>query len=98
MFVAHAKRKAIERVHEVKAAMIAGVWSNSNYDGEADTRTDLLRKIDVFVETATNSIYGVEEVEEEEDFENNPFFAAMKIPGIEQIDHHKDRDRVSDLP
>lgn len=94
MFIAHAKRSAVERIHEVKNAMVAGIWANSNYDDGEDTRKNLLAQVDSFVDSAIASIYG-QEVEEEEIDTNNPFFAAMKLP---EIDHSLERDRVGELP
>jgi hypothetical protein len=95
MFAAHAKRVAVERVHKIKEAMVGGVWSNSNYD-DGKTRADLLQKIDEFATQAIASIYDPVEDDGKLDM-NNPFLAAMKLPGVEEIDHNKDRDKVGEL-
>lgn len=75
---------ALTRVSELRNAMIAGVWSNSNYDDEKNTRERLLRSIDDFYDNAVAQLYGGEkEYVEEIDRENDPFFAAMKVPKLE---------------
>ena len=61
--------------------MIAGVWGNSNYDDEKNTRKSMLDQIDAFYERALVEIY--EGPIEEEIDEENPFFAAMQRPQLE---------------
>ena len=64
--------------------MIAGVWGNSNYDDENDSRSKLLKEIDNFYNEAVNQIYNIPgEYQDEIDYENDPFFAAIKRPKLE---------------
>lgn len=79
LYDAHAKRMALQRVTELKNAMIAGAWSNSNYDDE-NAREKLLNRIDEFYDHAQKMIYEDPDLHEEKIDENDPFFAAMKRP------------------
>ena len=63
--------------------MIAGVWGNSNYDDDKNSREKILHNIDDFYDRSLREIYG-EHVEEEIDW-NDPFFAAMKRPEALQM-------------
>ena len=82
MFESHGRRMALIRVNELRNAMVAGVWSNSNYDSNTQEKT--LAAIDEFYDSALKSIYsGETEYVEEIDEENDPFFAAMKRPKID---------------
>lgn len=84
MYAAHAKRMAVERLNVLKSAMISGVWGNSNYDDDKQSRDKILHNIDEFYDRALNEIYtGVEE--EVEIDQDNPFFAAMKRPEVLQM-------------
>lgn len=80
LYSAFARRKAIERVMSLKEAMVSGVWGNSNYD-DKDTRLKLLKEIDDSFRRAMDRINGLT-VEEEID-PADPFFAAMKVPEID---------------
>ena len=90
MFEAHAKRLAAERVHNLKNAMITGVWSNSNYDDENKTRDNLLARIDEFAESALDSIYNQqtitkssEGIKSYEEVKDSPFWRAAQVPRID---------------
>lgn len=83
MYAAHAKRMAVERLNNLKNSMISGVWGNSNYDDDKQSREKILHNIDDFYDRALAEIYGVEsEVEIDQD---DPFFAAMKRPEVLQM-------------
>jgi hypothetical protein len=86
MFEAHAKRKAIAQLIEVKNMMIAGVWGNSNYDpqeeGKEGSRTGMLQQIeDGFNRAVVEIRTGVKPEDNEIDW-TDPFFAAIKSPRI----------------
>lgn len=74
MFEAFMKRKAVDEAREVKNAMISGLWSNSNYDDNKNTRKKALSDIENNYQEAINIIYnGVESFEIDMD---QPFWAA----------------------
>lgn len=90
MFEAHAKRKAIAQLIEVKNMMIAGVWGNSNYDpqeeGKEGARGGMLQEIeDGFHRACMEIRTGVKTQEEEIDW-TDPFFAAIKSPRLNTDD------------
>ncbi len=95
MFDAHAKRLAVERVIELKNAMVSGVWANSNYDDGENTRANLLARIDDFSESAIAGIYGQSSEEEYKDDMESPFFKAMKVP---KIDPNVKHEALGELP
>lgn len=77
LFAAFLKRKAVEEAREVKNAMISGLWSNSNYDDNKNTRQKALKDIENNYQDAIRIIYnGPEEYEIDMD---QPFFAAMDL-------------------
>lgn len=85
MFGSHAKRLAAERIHNLKNAMISGVWANSNYDDENETREKILQEIDGFAEESLAVIYGYKqpsEYQQEMDMAK-PFWSAMRVPTID---------------
>jgi hypothetical protein len=71
---------ALSRVGELRNAMVAGVWSNSNYDDEKNSRQGFLNRIDEFYDHAVSTIYDDENRHLEEIDMDDPFFAAMKRP------------------
>ncbi len=75
MFESFMKRKAVDEAREVKNAMICGLWSNSNYDDNKNTRKKALSDIENNYQEAINIIYnGVESFEIDMD---QPFWAAI---------------------
>ena len=75
MFEAFMKRKAVDEAREVKNAMICGLWSNSNYDDNKNTRKKALSDIENNYQEAINIIYnGVESYEVDMD---QPFWSAI---------------------
>jgi hypothetical protein len=60
MFEAFMKRKAVDEARELKHAMISGLWSNSNYDDNKDTRKKALQDIENNYQEAINIIYNNE--------------------------------------
>jgi hypothetical protein len=59
--------------------MVSGLWANSNYDDEKNTRDGLLQKVEDFYTSSVASIYGKKEDARQFD-QDDPFFAAMKRP------------------
>lgn len=77
MFEAFMKRKAVDEAREIKNAMISGLWSNSNYDDNKNTRSKALKDIDNNYQEAINIIYNGEESYEVD--MDQPFWAAMNL-------------------
>lgn len=78
MFSSYMRRKAVEEAREVKNAMISGLWSNSNYDDNKNTRQKALKDIEESYQEAIRLIYN--EPDEEFDLDlDQPFFAAMDL-------------------
>ena len=57
MFEAFMKRRAVDEARELKNAMISGLWSNSNYDDNKNTRKKALQDIEENYQSAINIIY-----------------------------------------
>ncbi len=85
------RRKAVEKCDQIKAAMIAGIWGNSNYDsqeqGKEGARRVLLEGVEEQFRDAIAEIYRPPKEKSakkqaDEDFWKNPFFAASKAPRI----------------
>ena len=71
------KRRAVNEARDVKNAMISGLWSNSNYDDNKNTRKKAIQDIEESYQNAVNIIYNGEEA-----YEINldqPFFKAMNL-------------------
>jgi hypothetical protein len=83
----HARRKAAEDIRSLRNAMIGGLWGNSNYDpqkeGAEAPRTKALREMNERFDEAIAVVLGHRQPVEV-DLKNDPFFAAMKLPG--QVD------------
>jgi hypothetical protein len=90
----HQKRQIIAGLEAQKQAMVAALWSNSNYDDGKGTRTKAIRDIEesyaealVAIERALGSGY----VSEEEKLEKeNPFFQAAER-GLQKVDKRVER-------
>lgn len=77
MFEAFLKRKAVLEAKEIKNAMISGLWANTNYDDNKNTRQKALKDIEESYQEAISIIYnGPEEFEIDMD---QPFFKAMDL-------------------
>jgi hypothetical protein len=69
------KRRAVDEARDVKNAMVSGLWANSNYDDNKNTRSKALKDIENNYQEAINIIYnGVESYEVDMD---QPFWAAI---------------------
>lgn len=58
--------------------MIAGLWGNSNWDDDKQTRRKALLEIEESFKESVRNVYNVRSAEIE--FKEDPFFAAMKLP------------------
>ena len=68
-------------------AMIAGIYGNMNYDGEKVDRREMVQSLDDSMEEALAAVYGGGKPREDEFVsvdDENPFFAKIKLPEIEQ--------------
>lgn len=78
------KRKAIERATDVRNAIIAGLWANTNLDEKQGARQQALEEIQSNYDDTIEEIYtGMRR--EDIDLSTDPFFAAMKVPGDELL-------------
>lgn len=88
------KRKAIERATEVRNAIIAGLWANTNLDDNKGSRSRALEEIQNNYDDTIEEIYiGIRR--EDIDLNDDPFFAAMKVPGDELL---KAKDSQQPVP
>lgn len=79
-YEAHLKRKAVEEASETKNAMISGLWANEGFNDDKNTRKKALIEIENSYQEAVLNVYNKERQVEIE-FKDDPFFAAMKVPG-----------------
>lgn len=84
LYEAHVKREQSQSALEERNAYITGILANTNLDDNKSTKHNMLESIDIDYENRLRSIYNVI-IGEEIDFENDPFFKAMKIPGKDYI-------------
>lgn len=80
MYEAYLKRVAVREATQIKHAMISGVWSNTNFDDEKNSRTKALQQIEEQHQETIRQIYSRIDREEQIAFESDPFFAAMNLP------------------
>ena len=83
IYEAQIKRQKAERAVLERNAYITGILANTNMDDEKQTKKRALESIDTDYENALRSIYNIKE--EEVDLQEDPFFKAMKIPGVDFI-------------
>lgn len=81
LYEAHLKRKAVESAEATKNAMVSGLWGNSNFDDDKNTRKKALIEIENSYNEAVLNVYNKKK-QVEIDFKEDPFFAAMKIPDV----------------
>ena len=80
MYEAHTKREQVERVNRERNAYISGLLANTNLDDNKGSKRNALQSIDYSYHEALKSIYNVIK-EKELDFKEDPFFAAIRVPG-----------------
>lgn len=75
------RRKAVEEATDVKNAMISGLWANSNYDDNKNTRKKALSDIEESYQESIRIIYNRKnEIRIDQDIDkSDPFFAAMDV-------------------
>lgn len=89
----HMRRKLARSLEERKNLLVASLYANSNYDGEgSNQRHSIISQWENQHEEAVRMIYSGESFEEEIP-EDNPFFAAMKVPKLEIEDATTDEIR-----
>lgn len=84
LYAAHAKRRAVERIHAQRNATIAGVWGNPNFDDGKErkgARKQMINTIDDNVQRAIRKIYGQEQ--EFDIDQEDPFFGKMEVPELD---------------
>lgn len=68
----------MEDASKVRNAMIAGLWGNSNFDDDKNTRQKALTDIEESFQRAVNYIYNeTTEDDEHKEMMKDPFFAAI---------------------
>jgi hypothetical protein len=104
-YVAMLKRELEEELKNRKALMINAIWSNPNWDDEKANKQEAIAEIEENFEHSIRLIWeGEDEIDdvEEEDIDNNPFFAAAKR-GMDKLDvpdlqDQDDTMRLGDTP
>ena len=90
----------MESLERRKDAMIAALWSNSNYDDDKGTRKQAIEEIEGNYDEAVTKILSgnsQQEANEEEIDEDNPFFAAAKR-GMKKLEQPRnDEGNVADV-
>lgn len=81
LYSAHTKRIAVEEATQIRNAMIAGLWANTNLDDEKNTRSLALEQIEESHREAIAHIYAYDSLEEQEPdiLKTHPLFTAMKL-------------------
>jgi hypothetical protein len=78
-YEAFTKRQVVEVLEGRKNAMISALWSNSNWDDDKGTRASAIEELEANLEEALFAIFnGVDEEEDIEISEDNPFFASTR--------------------
>jgi hypothetical protein len=82
-YEAYIKREAAYRAALERNAYITGILANTNLDDNKNTKRNTLESIDTDYQNSLKSIYNINI--EEVDLREDPFFKAMKIPGVDFI-------------
>lgn len=61
---------------------VTGILANTNLDDGKQSKTRALENIDIDYQNNLRSIYNID-IGDEVDFDQDPFFKAMKLPGTE---------------
>jgi len=91
-YESYSKREQVKSANAERRAYITGLLANPNLDDGKQTRRTILNNVDIDFENAIKSIYNVV-IGEEFDSDQDPFFKAMKVPGMEQA---TDNDRTTE--
>lgn len=82
MYEAHTKREQVDRASKERFAYISGLLANTNLDDSKGSKRTTLESVDnSYYDTLKNIYNNVIDKKKEIDFENDPFFKAIKIPG-----------------
>jgi hypothetical protein len=82
LYEAHTKREQSEKALDERNAYITGLLANTNLDDGKSTKRNMLENVDIDYQNALKSIYNIVN-KDEIDFDQDPFFKAIKIPGAE---------------
>ena len=96
MYEAHSKREQVEKANRERNAYISGLLANTNLDDNKGSKRNALESIDNSYYETLKSIYNIEI--EEVNLRKDPFFAAMKIPGIDIPVVDEDDNIVTPVP
>lgn len=76
------RREQSEKLFEERVSYITGLLANTNLDDGKQTKARMLENIDIDYQNNLRSVYNID-IEEQVEFDQDPFFKAMKIPGLE---------------
>lgn len=83
MYAAFSKRKVAEELTQRKLLLVASLWANTNMDDPKANRQDAITKLEESFDEAIRSLYDASiKRDEDVDLNEDPFFAAMKIPTL----------------
>ena len=93
------KREQAEKAVLERHAYLAGILSNPNLDDGKGTKRKVLEDIDTDYQNTLRSIYNIN-IGEEVDLKEDPFFKAMKVPGVDYIpgEEATDPENTTEFP
>jgi len=97
MYDAFVKREQADRALFERNAYITGLLANTNLDDGKQTKSRMLESVDIDYQNVLRSIYNIN-IGDEVEFDQDPFFKAMKIPGVEPESDTTVPDRTTDNP
>lgn len=97
MYEAYVKREQADRAFQERVAYISGMIANTNLDDGKQTKARMLENIDIDYQNVLRSIYNII-IGDEIDFDQDPLFKAMKIPGKDIQPEATVPDRTSENP
>lgn len=87
MYSAFVRREILEEMKDRKNSIIAALWANTNYDAQPEKREARVRELENHFEAAYDRLHGGKEEQiTDQEIADNPFFAAMKVPGEDLMD------------
>lgn len=89
------KRAIVEQLERRKEAMVTALWSNSNYDDDKGTRRGAIEELEEkFQEAIVLIEEGAPEEPEEDEIEDNPFFAPA-LKAVRQLEAPRDDEGMA---
>ena len=82
LYEAFMKREQAVKILDERNAYISGLLANTNLDDGKQTKKRMLENVDIDYQNTLRSIYNIN-IEDNIEFDQDPFFKAMRIPGIE---------------